>query len=147
MRTIGEIVAVVGILLGLVFVGLEIRQNTDMMKAQTRSEITQSIIGLIEMERHPSLVEAQLRIRRGEELSEEQLYLYQNMANATLRVWENTYYQHSAGLFEDDEFQADLVVWREQMTDPIWVELWRGTRTTYSAQFRDEIDRLVSITP
>ena len=39
MRTIGEIVAVAGILLGLVFVGWEIRQNT----AATRSATQQAV--------------------------------------------------------------------------------------------------------
>ena len=119
-KAIRETLAALGVIASLAFVGLEIRQNTDMMRAQTRSEITQSIIGLIEMERHPSLVEAQLRIRRGEELSEEQLYLYRNMANATLRVWENTYYQYLARLF-DVSGSASTLTFLPLMTNAIMI--------------------------
>ena len=39
MRTFGEIVAVIGILLGLVFVGWEIRQNNRFAQAAAYQEI------------------------------------------------------------------------------------------------------------
>ena len=146
-KAIRETLAALGVVASLVFVGLEITQNTDIVKAQTRGEITQSILSLIEAERHPDIMEAHLRTRRGEALSDEQKYLLLNMANATLRVWENTYYQYSAGLFDEDEYQADLVVWGEVTAHPIYIEHWLGNRMTYSAQFRAVIDGLVSTTP
>lgn len=46
--TIFANLAVVG---GIIFLGIEVRQNTQMMRAQTRNEISQSIIGFLDLER------------------------------------------------------------------------------------------------
>lgn len=142
-KAVRETLGFLAVVAGLVFVGLELRQNTDMMRSQTRSEVTQSILTLIEMERHPELVEAQLRRGRGEDVTAEQRYLLENMANATLRVWENTYYQYSADLFDEEEFQADLRVWEAAMAEPEFIDLWSTTRETYSRRFREVMDGLV----
>jgi hypothetical protein len=143
MRTFGEIVAVLGVLLGLVFVGWEIRQNTEMMRSQTRADVMQSVLSLIQMERDPAYIRAELKRRTGEELTPEDLYLLENTANATLRVWENTHYQYERGLFIESEFQADLAVWRELMQEPQFSDLWRRSRHTYSESFRAVIDGLI----
>ncbi len=39
-RTIAEIVAAIGVILSLVFVGVEIRQNTSSIRAQTRQQLS-----------------------------------------------------------------------------------------------------------
>ena len=65
------------------------------------------------------------------------------MANATLRDWENAYYQYRAGLFDDAEFEADFEVGRDSMADPSYLEHWRARRHTYSQEFREVIDRIV----
>ncbi len=131
------------VVLGLVFLGFELKQNTDMVQAQTRGEITQLVLTLIEMEQHPDIVAANLQLERGESITDTQRYLLEKVANATLRVWENTYYQYTAGLFDEAEFAADYVIWREAMADPIFIEHWRARRHTYSASFRQEIDDLL----
>ena len=128
---------------GLLFLAYELKQNTDMMAAQTRSELSQSIITLLEMERHPDLVSAYLKRGTGEALSPREAFFLDNMANATLRHWENTYYQYQAGLFDDEEFEADFQIWREAMSDPSYSEHWRTRRHTYSREFRGVMDRLV----
>ena len=142
-KSVRETFGFLAVVAGLVFVGMELDQNTGMMRSQTRSEVTQSILTLIEMERHPELVEAHLRRRNGDTVTAEQRYLLENMANATLRLWENTHYQYSADLFDEEEFQADFRVWQEAMVEPEFIDLWRKTRETYSRGFREVIDGLV----
>jgi len=138
-----RVVVDVAVVLGLFFLGFELKQNTDMMRAQTRGDVTQSILTLIQMERHSDVVSANLKRERGDSLTAQERYLVETMANATFRVWENTYYQRSAGLFDEAEFAADLVVWRESLEDPIWADLWRRTRESYSSSFRTRMDDLL----
>lgn len=132
-----------GVLLGLLLVVLQLRQNVATTRAQTRAMVMQSVLSLIQMERDPPLVDAYMRQRNRQDLTSVDSFYLDNMANATLRVWENTFFQHHQGLFDESEFQADLVVWGEMMKEPQYVAHWRENRQTYSAAFRSIIDGFV----
>ena len=131
------------VLIGLVLLIVEISQNNDMMRAQTRSGISDAIIQNITMGMDPRVIEAYQKQANGQALGYEDEILLDSMANATLRLWENTHYQFRNGLFDDDEFEADLAVWREQMAAPEFQRHWMAHRNTYSQAFREQIDTFV----
>lgn len=64
-----QILANIGVVAGLVFLGLQLRQNSRMMAAQTRNELTQSVITLIQMESDPRVVAAYLKRDAGTALT------------------------------------------------------------------------------
>ena len=132
--------AVVG---GIVFLGIEVRQNTQMMKAQTRNEISQSIIGFLDLEREPGMREVLQRQWQGG-VEGDQLYL-RNFANTMLRLWENIYYQYQSGLFEEAEFQAEIVAWDRTTRQPFVMDYWNSSRDEYSETFRAVIDSLIAL--
>ena len=107
------LIANLGVIAGLVFLIIEIDQNNNMMQAQTRSSISEAIIDNIQMGMEPAIVSAYLKQESGESLSLEEEYLLDQATNATLRLWENTHYQYRMRLFDEDEFEADLAVWRD----------------------------------
>ena len=101
--------------------------------------------GTYEMYREPRIMSAYLRARSGESLTAEEEYLLDSSSNATLRMWENNYYQFEAGLFDSSEFDADLAVWREILAqEPEFVRHWRERRMGYSARFRQVIDQILA---
>jgi hypothetical protein len=132
------------VIAGIAFLALELNQNSRMTASQTRADLTQTVLTLIEMERHPILLEAYDRIAKGEELDSVHEALLDNMANANIRHWENTYYQYQNGLFDEYEFEADFEVWREEFRSPIYQKHWINRRHTYSQGFREVVDELVS---
>ena len=103
------------VLVGLVFLVVEINRNNEMMRAQTRSGITDAIIDNVKLGMDPRVIVAYQKQRSGQPLSDEESILLNQIASATLRLWENTHYQYRNGLFDDAEFQADLAVWRQDM--------------------------------
>ena len=115
----------IGVIAGIVFLAVEIRQNTDMMRAQTRSSVTGSILTLIEMERHPLLASAYKKQASEQPLNYEEEYILDNMANATFRHWENSFYQHRVGLFGEDEYLAEIQVGREMMVEEHMTRHWK----------------------
>lgn len=140
-----QILANLGVLGGIIFLGIELKQNTEMMESQTRNEISQSILRLLEMERHSDLVTAYMKIEDGTPLDPKDRYFLDNMANATLRHWENTYYQYKKGLFDQEEFEADFEVWRDVMLNEVnFSQHWQKMRHTYSQEFRSIIDDLIN---
>jgi len=138
-----QILANVGVIAGIVFLAVELDQNSDQMTAQTRNNVAQSVIDNIQMGMDPRLVAATLKLQRGEPLTGEEAFLMDQLANATLRLWENTFYQYRVGLFDEEEIQADMVVWRQSMEEYAFADHWRDRRMTYSQQFREVIDDLV----
>lgn len=131
------------VLVGLVFLVIEINQNNDMMRAQTRSGITDAIIDNIKIGMDPRVIVAHQKQRNGQPLSDEESILLNQFASATLRLWENTHYQYRNGLFDDAEFDADLAVWREEMQKPEFKLHWSSHRHTYSEAFRTQIDEII----
>jgi hypothetical protein len=131
------------VLVGLILLIIEISQNNEMMRAQTRSDVSDAIIDNIKLGMDQRVIAAYLKQANGQVLSAEDEFLLDAMANATLRLWENTHYQYRNGLFDDEEFEADLVVWREQMMMPEYRKHWESRRTTYSEAFRRQIDDLM----
>ena len=134
----------VGVLAGIFFLAYELQQNTQMMKSQTRAQVSQSTIHNVDMYREAAVLAATIKLELGEQLSIEEEYLLDNAANATFRMWENNFYQYQSGLFEQSEFEAELAIWREIMSnDVIFREHWKRQKMTYSSGFRDFMDGLI----
>ena len=132
--------AVVG---GIIFLGIEIRQNSVMMRAQTRNEITQTILGFLEIEREPGMREALQRQWQGGVVGGDEFYV-RNFANSMLRLWENIYYQYQNGLFDEGEFEAEIQAWERTTQQPLVIDHWNSYRQEYSEGFRAVIDSLIA---
>lgn len=89
---------------------------------------------------NPRLVQAFLKTERDEALTAEEALLMDQLVSATLRLWENTWYQSQKGLFDPDEIEAEVVVWRKSMREKACEEHWADRRMSYSREFREVID-------
>ena len=138
-----QLLANIGIIAGIAFLVVELNQNSDLVAAQTRNEIAQSVIQNIQMGMDPRLVEAFLKTESNEPLTAEENFLMDQLVNATFRLWENTWYQSQEGLFDTDEIEADVVVWQESMREEAFANHWASRRMTYSREFREAIDGFV----
>ncbi len=133
--------AVVG---GIIFLGVEIRQNSLMMRAQTRNEIAQTLIEMLASEREPELAGALRRLFEGAEPMPQDAYYLENSSRALLRLWENMYYQYQSGLFDEAELEAEMVAWDRIMRNQPINDFWNSYREEYSEGFRTVIDSLVA---
>lgn len=134
---------------GIVFLVAEIRQNTQAIRAQTRDAVTakqMEYYGWVAtspelaavLQKGNTLGLAELDLARGE------YHMYSYAVQGILREYENSFYQHRVGLFDDDEFEVRLVKARTGFTTRGWRELWALVRLAFAPDFRDEIDRIVA---
>ena len=140
------LVANIGVLAGIVFLGIELQQNTNMMQAQTRDSVNQNtnqaynlLAGDLE------LADIIVRGNAGNlvfELNAEWL-AYSSFMSMGLRNWENEYYQYEQGLFEDSEFLPRKQAWGRYLLAPGPRQVWASVREDYSNNFRNVIDQLV----
>jgi len=137
-----SILANVGVIAGIIILAFELDQNSDLVAAQTRNTMSQSVIENIQMNMEPRVVLANLKLARGDALSAEDIYLLDHIANATFRLWENTHYQYRVGLLDAEELEADMEIWRRLMDEQAFADHWENSRDTYSRPFREVIDGL-----
>ena len=133
--------AVVG---GIIFLGVEIRQNSQMMKAQVRNDITQNIFGSIDRALLPDVIEARLRLSNGEEPLPRDALVLGLIIRATIRSFENTEYQYRMGLFDQTEYQAYVTFIESYFQNPSTVDWWSQNREEFSEGLQQLIDSLIA---
>lgn len=133
------------VILGILFLGLEIRQNTEMMKSQTRDSISEKQMMFSEwVATESELAEAIAKATSGQTMSSTEGVQYAYFLAGVWREWENSYYQFQQGLFDRDEFEPRMNRWHDMMATKLVRDSWVSTRMNYSPGFRDEVDRIVS---
>ena len=145
-KDIAELAGTGAIVLGLVLVAYELRQNTLMMRAQTRDSLTEKQMMFSEWiatSKYAAEVALQgsregLQPGTPEELS------YRFLIHGIIREWENSFYQYEQGLFDQSEFEPRRIRWALNLRLQGYRDYWASARETYSPRFRTEIDRIVA---
>ena len=136
-----------GVILGILFLGMEIRQNTEMMKSQARDAITEKQMMFSEwVTTEPEMAVAIVAAAQGlGSMDPEHRIMYQYFLAGVWREWENSYYQFQRGLFDSQEFEPRMERWRSQMTEPAARIQWAATRQWYAPGFRQVVDDFVQV--
>jgi hypothetical protein len=135
----------IGVLIGIILLVVELNQNRDMIRAQTRNDISQQLSTRLQsLATNDQLASAVRRGRDGDELTvdeEFQVYLY---LVANLRDWENIHYQYRHGMFDEQEFDAEKNVWGWLINhSKSFQQVWCSTRQNYSPEFVAELGQMI----
>ena len=131
------------VLVGLVFVGLELRQNSAAVQFQTRSQISIAYAELLQTQRlDQGLGDASINFLQDEPTPREQRVLRLNIL-AHLRLGENSFYQLREGNYSDREFEGELHYWQGFINTPLNRQVWEQVKNDFSPDFRAELDALV----
>jgi len=133
------------VILGIIFLGMEINQNTEMMKSQARDSITEKQMMFSEwVATEPEMAIAITAASESlESMQPEQRTMYSYFLTGVWREWENSYYQFERGLFDAEEFEPRMVRWQSQMETRAARAYWAGTRLWYAPGFRAVVDGYV----
>jgi hypothetical protein len=141
------LVANLSVVVGIVFLAVEMRQNTSAIQAQTRDSITEKqmdLYGWAATNRDLSNV-VQIATTEGlGGLDAASANMFRNYVNGVFREWENSHYQYGLGLFSEGEFQGRVNRWRRGMSLSAFRDSWVNISEDFSPSFRAEIDRIVA---
>ena len=141
-QTVG-ILANIGVIAGIVFLALELRQNNELLAAQARSDR----IGLRQADNalvleNPDLAVALAKSANGEVLTSHETILRNRYGDFVLINFQNTYSEMARGLL--DEASIPIEAWTMNFGDGPWnqdngrpnlSETWRLNRVTYDPGF------------
>ena len=137
------------VLAGIVLVIVELKQNRDMMRAQTRHELAMGIVDLLQAPaNNEQLAGVLYRAHSGDELSPSEQFQFELRTNALFRYWEDVHYQFRVGLYDETEFERQRGAWEASFSWSVpQRDYWCRVRTLYSPEFMAEMDRLLPDNP
>lgn len=149
INAIGQAVAVVATIASLVFVGLQVRQNTRALKATSHHAVTDSfnaVNALIISDQKVARL-WRLGLADWETLDEDERMSVSYMFLAYMRIFETLHYQFSTGVLEPKLFEAELNTLKWSVANPGVRAWWIGNPISFSAEFRAFIDGLIRDAP
>ena len=140
-----SLAANLAVLAGIILLAFELEQNREMMRAQTRNELSVQIVDLLsQVATSDELSSLLVRSESGEPLSVEETLQFQHRALAMLRYFENVHYQYRQGMYDEEEFTAQQEAWRGFVTTAAYVSIWCACRETFSPDFKVAFEALFS---
>jgi len=135
-----------GVLIGLLLLVVELDQNRDMMRAQTRHQLAMGIVDINQkVAANEQLADILYRESSGGELTPRELFRWQMHFNGALRYWENVHYQYRVGLYDKVEFEKQLNAVRAGIGNSQHArQYWCQVREVFSPEFMAEMDQLLS---
>ena len=92
------------------------------------------------------LADVILRAETGDLLNDAEYFQYASGTRAMFRYFENVHYQYRQGLYDPDEFAAQLEAWRSSgyAQIPAAQSIWCESRAFFSPDFRAAFDDVVA---
>ena len=144
---VSQIVAVIGIFASLIFVGLQVRQNTKAIRATSHHAVTDSFNAINNMIANDPAFARRWRLGAAgsEELNEDERVSFGFMSLAYMRIFETLYYQYNNGTLDKKLFDAELQTLKWSLTEehPGTLAWWATNPISLSAEFRAFIDDLI----
>lgn len=98
-----------GVLAGIIFLAVEIRQNSDAIRAQTRAQLAEEVTELFSVNMNDQeYATVLMKGNNVEELSPVEQYQYYRHRSAWSNHWLNVAYQHKMGMYDDSEFELQI---------------------------------------
>jgi len=125
LANLGEFVAGIGVVISLLYLSVQIRQNTAWVRASTHQSFADSVGNTLEgLYSDPELYEFFRKgLRSPEKLTEEERLRWHMISTRIVRLMESAYYQHASGTMDPEWWQAIGTSWQEWMSEP-GLALW-----------------------
>jgi len=150
-QIIAQVLSTTAVVLGLVFVGYELRQNTAMMRGSTMQAISDTYVDYVTGLVDPVPADLMRRLHDGE--TTEDFTAVENtqitiMFNAFVQMLENSFLQHREGLVTEAVFDSYGWTWGMIQT-PRFEEYWRNRSSPHvaSREFVEFFEARVQIGP
>ena len=140
---IAEILAAIGVIVSLIFVGLELRNNTEATESATREAVNQKDLNYLSLRLDSSvLATATAKFDSGEELSPLEISQLVHQEFVNFIIFEHSYYQYRKGVLEDSEWERHRNFVQTQIQNyPFSRTMWERRRSAFTPEFQDLVGK------
>lgn len=152
MGTIAEVVGAIAVVLSLIYVATQIKQNTAASRAQSINQINSQYGALMsQIAMNADLAHIYRKATDGEELDPEESVRYTAYLSAFFAYIEEFFLLHRSGVYEENLGDSDAVEFfaptvRRLLASPAAVHWWKKeSRNIYVAEFCDSVNRIADL--
>ena len=145
-----ELLGVVGVIGSLIFVALQVRQNTAAIRSQAAQGIQDQITAIYQMYvSDPTLSDILLRTRSvPSNLTEEERFRFEGFEMATFAAYQNLFIQTREGVVDEEFARGWWQNLRDILARPVQQEIWTSNEFVFSPDFRKFVDaEVMSLEP
>ena len=140
-----QVIGVFGVMLSLVFVGLEIKQSREIAIADIFQQKSALAVQVQQGLLSPELYSDTMRkMVSGEELSPFEEGLLQFGQTPWFQYWENVHFQYELGLLPESAWQASRRAIASRLRRPIYQKWWESERLYWGESFTKEVDKILA---
>ena len=143
-RAIIDLVGTSTIVVGLVFVGLELKHNTEAVESQTSQ-------GLLELANDANnqiasdeqLAELILKANKGVDVfNEREALQYSRFVNSEMNIWEHAFFSHENGTMHFDLWKGYDMAYRSFFCEAWAEQVWKKIEGNFSEQFKAHVNKI-----
>ena len=141
LGNLGEFIGSVAVVVTLIYLAIQIRQQTAATRIRMRQAISDAQFANINSratdENLPIII---MKANRGEQLSQDEkdrLYFH---LDASLRQFENFYSHYQSSVLSDKDWEALAEGLKRTLRTDVSLGMWDGMKDSYNADFRDQVD-------
>jgi hypothetical protein len=140
---IGEVAGAIAVVITLLFLAKQLRENTKSTNAAAHSDRTHRNIMLTLWSGEHGVGLIRRKVERGEEISDEERELLFCLDLASLRHFEDMHYQRTAGITDDETWAANLSGLDRRSGSEGFAEMYEqgkfGLRTSFQKLIEDKM--------
>ena len=144
LGALGEFVSVFLILITLVYLAVQNRQQRKLLLSnvyQARTDSTERLYGM--MIEHPEIAESMEKGVSGDQRTPTEILLANSYLSIIFKLTENIQYQHNLGIFPDDHLAASRRAVKSSLQNPGVPDLWGQIRFSYRESFALWMDEII----
>ena len=146
---IAEVIGTVAVVVSLIYVGVQVRQNTRTTKLATGQNLSRDMRDAIEpLYADSEFSKAYLNAQKDvEHLTGAERFRCYVFTQCYLRAMENAFYQYQNGVVDEYVWQAYLANMKFSKNTAITSAFWRDRQHVFATEFRDFFDSLSADDP
>ena len=143
-KSVIEIISAGAVLLGLIFVGFELKQNTEAVESQTSQ-------GLLELANQANsqiasdqdLAGLILRANKGKDpLTELEALQYSRFVHSEMNIWEHAFFSNANGTMHSDLWKGYDTAYRSFFCEAWSKVVWKEVEGNFSDQFKAHVNNI-----
>ena len=149
---VAEVVGAIAVVLSLIYVATQIKQNTEASRAQSINQINGQYGALMsQIATNSDLAHIYRKATDGEELEPDESVRYTAYLSAFFAFIEEIYLLHRSGIYEENLGQGDAVEFlaptvRRLLASPAAVHWWKEeSRNLYVAELCNSVNRIADL--
>ena len=145
LANLGEFIGAIAVVVSLIYLAAQIRQNTRAVRANTFQGVVDSLTsGIAEIARDAEVTRIWIvGLSQSDELSEFDRGRFRLLILMAVRKWENAFYQSRAGMLDYAQWEGILQDIRSIVRRPGFQNWWTETPDIVSSEFREFIEELM----